>query len=146
MTTGLIFPPGFIEAEWFPRTDRILEPVRKKGLPILMHCCGNLTDVIPLALRLGVHALHPFQPSANDIFAVKEKYGDRLTLVGNMDIAGVLAFGTPDEVIVDTREHIERLGTDGRYVCGSSHSIIDAVPPENFLAMVDACHTYGVFN
>jgi hypothetical protein len=143
MTTGFICPPWFMESEWFPRTDRILEPVRKKGLPILMHCCGNLRDVIPYALRLGVHALHPFQPGANDIYALKKQYDGQLTFMGNMDIAGVLSFGTPDEVRADTREHIERLAGDGRYICCSSHSIIDSVPPENFLAMVDACHIYG---
>jgi uroporphyrinogen decarboxylase len=146
MHGGFIVSPRVIEGMWYPRTERILEPVRKKDLPILMHCCGNLTQVIPLALKLGVHAIHPFEPYSNDIYAVKRECGDRLTLFGNMDIAGVLTFGTPDEVTADTREHVERLGAGGRYVCGSSHSIIDAVPPENFLAMIEACHTYGVYD
>jgi uroporphyrinogen decarboxylase len=75
---------------------------------------------------------------------VKKQYGERLTLVGNMDIAGVLAFGSPDEVVADTREHIQRLDVGGRYVCASSHSITNDVPPENFAAMVDACHSYGL--
>jgi uroporphyrinogen-III decarboxylase len=144
MHSGFVVHPRFIEAEWYPRTEKMLEPVRKKGLPIFMHCCGNLTDVIPLALRLGVDALHPFEPYSNDIYAVKKQYGDRLTLVGNMDIAGVLAFGSPDEVVADTREHIQRLDVGGRYVCASSHSITNDVPPENFAAMVDACHSYGL--
>jgi len=103
MHTGLVVHPRVIETEWFPRTAQITALVRKKGLPLMMHCCGNLTDVVPLALRLGVHAVHPFEPYSNDIYAVKQNYRDRLTLVGNMDIAGVLAFGTPDDVIADTK-------------------------------------------
>jgi len=146
MHNGFVVHPRVIETEWYPRTEKIVQLVHKKGLPILMHCCGNLTDVVPLALRLGVNAIHPFEPYSNDIYAVKKQYGDRLTLVGNIDIAGVLAFGTPDEVAEDTREHIERLDIGGRHVCCSSHSITDAVPPENFLAMVEACHTYGIHN
>ena len=53
--------------------------------------------------------------------------------------------GTTDEVRAETREHIERLSTDGGYVVCSSHSIIDSVIPENYLAMVDETHRVGVY-
>ena len=74
------------------------------------------------------------------INALKEQYKGQITFMGNMDIAGVLAFGTPSEVVADTEEHIERLSMDGRYICASSHSITDDVPPENYLAVIEACH------
>ena len=37
----------------------------------------------------------------------------------------------------ETLEHIERLGRDGGYVVASSHSIVDAIPLENYFAMVE---------
>jgi uroporphyrinogen decarboxylase len=78
-----------------------------------------------------------------DIYEVKERWGDQLTLIGNMDIAGPLAFGTPEDVIADTKEHLERLMPGGRYIAASSHSIVDDIPPANFRAMLDTIHEYG---
>jgi hypothetical protein len=142
---GLLISPAMIEELWLPRTERMLAPIRARNIPIAFHCCGNLAEVIPLALRLGVNAIQPLQPNCNDIYAVKRKYGDRLCLIGNLDIAGTLAFGTPDEVVADTRAHLEALAPGGGYVVASSHSITPAVPPENFLAMVEATVRYGSY-
>ena len=63
-----------------------------------------------------------------------------------MNIEGVLAFGSKEEVVKDTKEHIERLSYDGGYIATSSHSIVDAIPEENYLAMIDAIIRYGRFN
>ena len=81
----------------------------------------------------------------NDIYEIKAQYGDKITLVGNIDVASVLSFGTPTEVRESTREHIERLGADGGYVVCSSHSIIDSVPPENYTAMIEATKEFGTY-
>jgi len=91
-----------------------------------------------------VNAVHPIQPVANDIYAIHAEYGDRLTLVGNIDVASVLSYGTPAEVRQNVREHIDRLAGSGGYIVCSSHSIIDSVPPENYLAMVRATQEFGV--
>ena len=62
-----------------------------------------------------------------------------------MDIASVLWHGIPGEVEVDNREPIERLAGDGGYVVCSSHSIIDDIPTDNFLAMVRTAHQQGKY-
>ena len=142
---SLLISPPMIEELWLPRTERILAPLKAKKIPIAYHCDGDLKDVLPLAFRLGVNALQPFQPNCNDIYDLKRRYGDRICLMGNLDIAGPLAFGTPEEVAEDTRQHIEALSPGGGYVLGSSHSITPAVKPENFTAMVETVIQYGAY-
>jgi uroporphyrinogen decarboxylase len=142
---SLLISRRMIEELWLPRTKRILAPIKAKGIPIAYHCDGNLTDVLPLAFEIGASAIQPFQPNCNDIYDFKRKYGDRICLMGNMDIAGPLAFGTTEDVIADTRRHLEALAPGGGYVAGSSHSITPAVRPENFLAMVETVIQYGVY-
>jgi uroporphyrinogen-III decarboxylase len=144
-TRSLMISPRMLEELWLPRTQRILAPLQAKGIPIAYHCDGNLADVIPLALRLGVNAIQPFQANCNDIYEFKRQYGDRLCLMGNLDIAGPLVFGTAEEVVTDTRRHLEGLAPGGRYVLGSSHSITPAVKPENFTAMVETVIQYGSY-
>jgi uroporphyrinogen-III decarboxylase len=142
-TTGPLISPNEIEGLWAPRMGRLVEAALSTDRPVIIHCCGMQAPILPYVVKWGVNAVHPLQPGANDIYAVKREYGDRLTLIGNMDIAGVLLNGTPEQVRADTREHIERLAGDGGYVVCSSHSIIDSVPVENYLAMVGAAVEFG---
>ena len=67
-------------------------------------------------------------------------------MVGNMDVGGALSEGTPEQVREETRQLIDDVGVGGGFVLASCHSITSNVKPENFLAMVDTAHTYGVYD
>ncbi len=142
-TTGPIISPRHIEELWAPRTERLVRAARGTGRPVIFHCCGQQAPILPYLADWGVEAVHPIQPVANDIYAMKAEWGDRLTLVGNIDVAGCLSHGTPEQVRQSVRQHLERLGRDGGYVVCSSHSIIDSVPPENYLALCQATVEFG---
>ena len=81
-------------------------------------------------------------PLSLHAFAIKEQYGDRICLWGNIDVAGVLTRGTPEEVRADTIEHMERLAVEGGYIVGSSHDLSENVPLENVYALRDAVHEF----
>lgn len=140
---GLLVSPATMGEIWLERTRTLVEALLDTGRPMIFHCCGKQEFLYPFLVKWGVHAVHPVQPGPNDIYAVHRTWGDKLTLVGNIDVNGVLSFGDPRAVAEDTREHIERLAGDGGYVVCSSHSIIDSVDPENYLAMVNATEAYG---
>ena len=137
---GPFISHSMIEELWAPRMKEIIDAAKATGRPIMVHCCGDQSSILPYMREWNVNAVHPLQPPINDIYKISEKYGSALTLVGNIDVATTLSFGTPDEVYNDTRKHIETLGKDGSYVVCSSHSIIDSIPPENYIAMVRAAH------
>jgi uroporphyrinogen decarboxylase len=141
-SAGPLVSPSHMSDLWAPRARSLVDLAHASGKPVLFHCCGDQSAILPYLVEWGVEAVNPLQPPVNDIYAVHEQYGDRLCLVGNVDAGGVLTFGSPDDVRKDTREHLERLAGDAGYVCGSSHSIIDSVPPENYLAMVETIHDY----
>lgn len=127
---------------WAPHYQHIIAAAHATKRPVICHCCGNQTSVIPYWLKWGVEAWHPLQSGANDIYSIKKNYGDRVTLIGNISV-GVLSSGTQDEVREDVRRHIDVLARDGGYVVCSDHSIIDSVIPENFQTMIAATQTYG---
>ena len=141
--TGLLFPPAVIRELWEPRIARLTAFVRQMKVPLWFHCCGNLSPMLPIFDRLGVDAIHPLQPACNDIRAVRRQWGNRFCLVGNLNIEGVLAWGTPDDVRRAARELLEDVGKQGAYVLASSHSIVDAIPPENYFAMIETAIRYG---
>ena len=135
-STGLLIHPSWFEEYWFPRMQTITEPITGKNTASVFHSCGKLDEVIPFLIRLGCGAVQAMQPNCNDIYAIRHRYGKRIALMGNIDITFPLSSGAPDDVRVDVLEHLEKLGHDGGYIVGSSHSVLNSVPPENFIAMI----------
>ena len=69
---------------------------------------------------------------------LKRLYGDRTTLLGNMDCGNLLSFGTPDEVARATVECIDAGWGEGGHILTASNAITASVPVANYLAMVNA--------
>ena len=143
--TGTLIRTQLLREMWVPRMQRIFEPALRKGIPILFHSDGNIAALIPDLLEMGINALNPIEPYGMDIRAIKKRYGQRLALVGNLDVGGALSGGTQEQVRAEARQLIDDVGRDGGFVLASCHSITSNVQPENFLAMVDTAQTYGVY-
>jgi uroporphyrinogen-III decarboxylase len=69
----------------------------------------------------------------------------RLCLCGNIVVEWPLAHGSPEDVATEVAAHAEVLRPGGRWIAGSSHSITNFVPHENYVAMLNAIHTYGIY-
>jgi len=143
--SGLLINPGILNRIWVPRISKVLQLIKKRELPVTFHSDGTIMEIIPILIELGFCALNPIEPYGNDIYTIKQRYGDKLCLIGNIDIAGPLAFGTPEEVEAEVKEHLDRLAWGGGYVMATSHSVIDDIPPENFLTMIKVTNEYGKY-
>jgi uroporphyrinogen-III decarboxylase len=141
--TGLFVHPKTFEQIWRPHFDRILAPIREAGLPIMFHSDGKVDAAVEMLLEMGVNCITPMDPLGIDYRDYKKRFGRRVTLHGNIDIAWPLVNGTPADVDRDVREHMESLKPGGRWIAGSSHSIVNYIPQENFIAMINAIHKYG---
>ena len=143
--TGTFVRPGLFQEVWRPHYDRILAPAREAKIPIMFHSDGKIDACIPMLLDMGVNALHPMDPSGIDFRDYKKRYGSCLTLFGNIDITWPLVEGTPADVERDVRDHMDALKPGGRWVAGSSHSIVNYIPHENFVTMINSVHKYGAY-
>jgi len=140
---GLFVEPRQFERMWRPHYERILAPAREAGIPIWFHSDGRIDDAVEMLLDMGVDCLTPMDPSGIDYRDYKKRFGHRVTLHGNMDITWPLVNGTPEDVERDVKEHMDVLKPGGRWIAGSSHSIVNYIPHENFVAMIHAIHKYG---
>jgi len=142
--SGQMMSREMMEEFELPSLHGHVQLAKSKGLPVSFHADGNVSGFIPDMIDLGIDLITCLEPcsGAQDIYRIKELYGDKVALHGNVDLSGVLVFGTPDEVRADTIEHIERLAPGGGYICGSSHEITEAVPLENFYALRDTVLNY----
>ena len=113
---------------------------------VFFHTDGDVFDLVDDFVEIGVDILNPVQTSAGrmaDLPALKRRYGSRLSFCGAIDTHRVLPSGTPAEVREEVRRVIGIMGTGGGYLVSSVHTIMDDVPPENIVAMVDAVEEFG---
>jgi len=137
--------PKYLRKYVFPHYKKICNLAKQKGIPIIFHSDGNLWPVMDDLIACGFNALHPIEPLAMDINEVKAKVGNKLCIMGNIDLSYTLTRGTPQEVKAEVRKRIEDLAPGGGYVVSSSNSITYYVPIENYVAMLEAVFEYGKY-
>jgi hypothetical protein len=126
-----------------PYAGMVASAIRK---PWVYHSDGNLFPVLDNVLALGMNAIHPVQPSAMDIDLLKQRYGERACIIGNIDLDYTLTRGTPEEARAEVKTRIERIGLGGGYIVSSANSLTDYVKPENALAVGQAIDEFGWYD
>jgi len=144
-TGGTMVSPRFLREHIFPRHQQIGRLVHAKGLPYLFHSDGRLYEVIDDLIACGYNALHPCEPASMDIVELKRKYAGRLCLMGNINLDSTLCLGTPDDVVEEVKLRLRQLAPGGGYCCGSSNSIPEYVPFENYVAMIETIQKHGKY-
>ena len=122
---SLLLRPELFAAIWRPHYEPILAPITAAGAPIWFHSDGKLDDAMEMLIDTGINCITPMDPTGIDYRDYNCRYGDRVTLHGNIDIEYPLVRGTPDDVDRDVREHMDGLRPGGRCIAGSSHSIVN---------------------
>ncbi len=135
-TNGLMMSPKVLHTYFFPWLKKIGDLAKAANKPLLYHTDGVLWDVFDDIIECGVDAIHPIEPKAMDIADVKKKIGDKLCLLGHVDV-DLLSRGSEEEVRQKVRDNIEKAGYNGGYCVGSGNSVPEYVKFENYIAMID---------
>jgi hypothetical protein len=143
--TGPMFSLNDFRKFFVPYLRRIAETCHAYGRPYIKHLDGNATILLDsLVDDVGIDAFHAIEPSAGmDIVSLKAKYGDRITLMGNLDCGALLSTGSPEAVAEQTQFIIRHVSPGGGHVFGSSNSIHDSVRLENLYVMLNTAHEFG---
>jgi uroporphyrinogen decarboxylase len=145
-TNGLLMDPVYYREILYPPIKRLYKNWKKYGLYILKHSDGNLYPVIDLLIDAGMDCLNPIDPTAGMSLAkVKEEYGSKICIMGNVNCAGNLVFGTEEDVIEEVKRCIDIASPGGGYICSSSNSIPRDVKPQNYVAMINTIKEYGKY-
>lgn len=134
-TNSLMVSPAVLDKYFFPWLKKIGDLAKRYNKPLIYHTDGILYDVMEKIIDCGVDAIHPIEPKAMKIFEVKERYGDKLCLIGNIDV-DLLARGSVNEIKLNVKKNIEQVGFNGGYCVGSGNSIPEYVKLENYMAMI----------
>ena len=141
----LFISPKHFRTFGLPYLKRMVNTFKKRGVPVSLHCDGNINAVLDDIVKTGIDVLHPIQRKAQmDIAEIKEKYGDKICLMGNVDATKTLPLGSTEEIVNETRQCIGIAAPGGGHILASDHSLT-GISLERAKIMFEVGRKYGKY-
>lgn len=146
-STGPLFTPKDYLKFYAPRFQKLVETCHRHGMYYLGHTDSNIMKFAgEFLLNSGFDGYHSIEPSEGmNIEFIKGKYGNRVTLMGNVDCDAVLHLGTREDVIRETKKVMRIASPGGGHILSSCNTIHSNIPTENFLQMLETAREYGKY-
>lgn len=143
---GTFFNPTWYRENLFPIYNELIKEIKKDNIYVMLHCDGNINNLISDIIEAGFDALNPLERKANmSLKRLREKFGNKLTLSGNVDSSTTLVFGSENDVKEETIKCMLDGGMNGSYILSSDHSFHYDIPNKNIFTMIDTCKKYGKY-
>ena len=134
---GLIMGPGHWRRFIKPRLAKYYDHVKKAGKYVIQHSCGDIHELFPDLIEIGLDCYQTFQPEIYDIEKTKKLYGRDLTFWGGVSTQQCLPRTNAEGVRKETIRIMKALRKDGGLIIAPTHALPYDVPPENIMAMAD---------
>ncbi len=119
-----------------PILQRMYGVVRAAGKSVFIHSCGDVDELFPELIDIGLSCFNPFQPEVMDVTALMEQYRGRLTFHGGLSTQRTLPFGSVEDVRHETNRLLS-IGRQGDYIFSPAHAVEGDVPLENMLEFIE---------
>jgi uroporphyrinogen decarboxylase len=143
---GMLFSPRCYRELMMPLHRRFREWCTANGLPMLLHCDGDVRRFIPLLIDVGFDAIQPLEARCgNDVRLLKGQFGTDIVFFGNIS-ADVMAYGTDEELEHEVRTKVLAAREGGGYIYHVDHSIPPTVSLARYarvLELVRECGSYA---
>jgi len=128
---SLISPRMFREF-LIPRYRQVVDLLHSHGIDvIIVDCDGNIQELVPLWLDVGVNTMFPVEIRAgNDPLEMRREYGRELRMMGGID-KRALAKGRK-EIEIEVMARVPLI-EEGGYIPFCDHRVPPDVPFENYL-------------
>ena len=143
---GLLIRPQMYRKMVLPYFTQLIANFKALGFYVIKHTDGDIHAVLDDLVDSGIDCLDPIDPLGGmDIGDIKQRYGSRVCLKGNVDCVSTLVDKTPDEVAREVKECILKASPGGGHIISSSNSIHSGIHPANYRAFLDAVKEYGTY-
>jgi uroporphyrinogen decarboxylase len=141
---GTMMSPRHIHKYVLPWYKKFVEVAHKHGKPFILHSCGNLEAIMNDLIEIRVDGKHSYQEPFASVKEAKEKYGDRMAILGGVDVDKLTRL-PPDELKSYVLGIIQSCAPGGGYALGSGNSITNYMNLENYMHMIRICRKYGEY-
>ena len=142
---GTLVKVESLDRMWFPHFARCLEPLLNTEVRLIWHCDGNLMEMVPRLLEVGIRGFQGFQYEAGmdyeRICRMRARDGGSLVIVGGVSVTRALPAGSPADVKRELSWLVENGPATGLFL-GCSSSAIPGVPWENIETLIEGLAYY----
>ncbi len=138
VASGDAISPKTYEDWVLPYTQRLVSAIKKTGVKVLMHICGDTSDRLEALASTGVDGLS--LDAKVDFGFARETLGPKYLLMGNVEPTHPLTLGKPETVYEHSKKVIEQAGKEGHFFLSSGCIVPEEAPVENMEAMFRAGH------
>ena len=137
---GPFLAPEWYERHIFPRYPDIFKPLLQAGKKEIFCSDGKLDVFLERLIELGVDGFMPETPATN-LDKLLEIGKDKV-IIGGID-TGILTRGSPEEVLVHTREVLHKTLDLPGFFISSAGGLYGNIPLENLRAYFQARSEFG---
>lgn len=142
---GPMVGPQAYERVFLPPLRRMIAAYRDAGARFIMHHAdGNVLPLLDMWVDAGIDVINPVEYRCGmDAVRIRERFGDRLALIGGLDNCQILPRGDRGEI----RDHILHLmaaGVGGGYAIGP-HSIGSDISIDTMLHVLELLEEHGAY-
>ncbi len=134
---GLIMGPKLWRRYIKPRFARMLERARAYGKTTMLHSDGDVQEVIPDLIEIGLDILNPVQPDVMDIYEVKREYGRDIAFHGGVSVQHLLPDSSAEEIRAEVGRLLREIGAGGGFIIAPTHSLGSDIPLANLVALME---------
>lgn len=141
--------PDIIRDLSLPALKRITEVCREAGVPSQVHCCGPERELVKMcAEETDLDSINPLEvpPMGDcDLARIKQDYGRRLGLMGNLHTTDVMLRGSVKDVRRESLKAVRDAGEGGGFILSTGDQCGRDTPDENLREMVNVAGEFGVY-
>jgi uroporphyrinogen decarboxylase len=135
--SGTLIGPDDLRALALPGHKALAQITHDAGRLYLLHSCGNLATIMDdLIEDVRIDAKHSFEDTIVDVREAKALWGDRLTLLGGIDM-DFMCRAEESAIRERVRDTLRVCMPGGGYCLGTGNTVANYVPVDSYLAMLD---------
>lgn len=136
--------PAMWREHFRPAYAAMIDTAHARGLDVWLHSCGDITEIIPEWIDIGLDVIAHLQAAALDLPAIAEAYRGQITFLGGIDVQFNLVNGNRESIRGEVASLMENFrARDGRYIASPSNSIMPETPVENVWSLFEAIREFG---
>jgi len=139
--TQTLLSPALMRKYIFPWHRKIAEIGHSANLPVLLHCCGFMDEVMDDVLDMGIDGKHSFEDTISPVEEFYEKWTGKIAVLGGIDMDFILR-SSHEEITARSRAMLERCAIRGGYAHGTGNSVPEYIPQEKFITLIKAALDY----
>ena len=144
--SGLIISPEMWRDFFKPRYKKQFDLVHENGMDVYFHCCGQISDIIPDLIEIGVDILNLGQPNVFDLKELGRNFSGKTCFLCPISYQTTSLSGTKEEIYAAAKELITNLGTpNGGFIGYVEEYASIGLSDENYNHCINAFRKYGQY-